>query len=124
VQQAFIAESIEEPVMRNAATPVTLIVVGLLGLVWYFGWLPDFDSITSVAFIAAGVAILVMDGITKNSVVLGPTLIAVGIAWWLHDRYRFRWTLLVSVLLIVVGGLMLLARNPRIPERRGKPDAG
>ena len=66
--------------MRNAATPVALIVVGLLGLVWYFGWLPDFDSITSIALVAGGVAILVLDGVTKNSVVLGPTLIAVGIA--------------------------------------------
>ena len=110
--------------MRNAATPVALIVVGLLGLVWYFGWLPDFDSITSIALVAGGVAILVLDGVTKNSVVLGPTLIAVGIAWWLHDHYRVRWTLLVSVLLIVIGGLMLLARSPRIPEKRGKQSAG
>ena len=109
--------------MRNTATPVTLIIIGVLGLVWYFGWLPDFDSITAIALIAGGVAILVMDGITKNSVVLGPSLIAVGIAWWLHDHYRMRWTLLVSALLIVIGGLMLLARRPEIPEKRGKPDA-
>jgi len=34
-----------------------------------------------------------------------------------------RWTLLVSALLIVIGGLMLLARRPEIPEKRGKPDA-
>ena len=63
--------------MRNAATPVTLIIIGVLGLVWYFRWLPDFDSITAVALVAGGIAILVMDGITKHSVVLGPTLIAV-----------------------------------------------
>ena len=110
--------------MRNAATPITLIVIGVLGLVWYLGWVPDFDAITSIALIAGGVTIMAMDGITKNSVVLGPTLIAVGIAWWLHDQYRLRWTLLVSVLLIVIGALMLLARSPRIPEQRGKGDAG
>jgi hypothetical protein len=110
--------------MRNAATPITLIIIGILGLIWYFGWLPDFDSITALALVLGGVAILVMDGITKNSVVLGPTLIAVGIAWWLHDQYRMRWTLLVSALLIVIGGLMLIARHPRIPEKRGDPDRG
>jgi hypothetical protein len=110
--------------MRNAATPITLIVVGLLGLVWYFGWFPDFDAITSIALIGGGIAIMAVDGITKQSVVLGPTLIAVGIAWWLHDQYRLRWTLLVSVLLIVIGGLMLLARSPRIPEKRERSDAG
>ena len=110
--------------MRNAATPITLIIIGILGLIWYFGWLPDFDSITALALVLGGVAILVMDGITKNSVVLGPTLIAVGIAWWLHDQYRMRWTLLVSALLIVIGVLMLIARHPRIPEKRGDPDRG
>ena len=98
--------------MRNAGTPITLIVIGILGVVWYLGWVPDFDAITSIALIAGGIAILAMDGVTKHSVVLGPTLIAVGVAWRLHDHYRFRWTLLVSVLLIVIGGLMLLARSP------------
>ena len=76
--------------MRNAATPITLIIIGVLGIIWYFGWLPDIDSVTSIALVAGGVAILVMDGITKSSVVLGPTLIAVGVAWWLHDQYRMR----------------------------------
>jgi hypothetical protein len=109
--------------MRNAATPITLIIIGVLGLIWYFGWLPDFDSITAVALVVGGVAILMMDGITKHSTVLGPSLIAVGIAWWLHDHYRWRWTMLVSILLIIIGGLMLLARSPRIPEKRGEPDA-
>jgi len=109
--------------MRNAGTPITLIVIGILGVVWYLGWVPDFDAITSIALIAGGVAILAMDGVTKHSVVLGPTLIAVGVAWWLHDHYRFRWTLLVSVLLIVIGGLMLLARSPSIPEKRRTTDA-
>ena len=43
--------------MRNAALPVTLIVLGVLGLVWYFGWFPDFDAITSIGLIAGGVLI-------------------------------------------------------------------
>jgi hypothetical protein len=110
--------------MRNAATPITLIIIGVLGLIWYFGWLPDVDSVTSVALVAGGVAILAMDGVTKSSVVLGPTLIGVGVAWWLHDQYRMRWTLLISVLLILIGALMLLARHPRIPEKRGKSEGG
>lgn len=105
--------------MRNAALPVTLIVLGVLGLVWYFGWFPDFDAITSIGLIAGGVLILAMDGITKSSIVLGPTLISLGISWWLHDQYRWRWSLLVPILLILMGVLMLVARDPRIPDRRG-----
>ncbi|MEO8345491.1 MAG: hypothetical protein ABI607_07340 [Betaproteobacteria bacterium] len=109
--------------MRNASMPVVLIVVGILGVVWYFGWLPDFDSITAIALVGAGIVVLAMDGITKNSVVLGPALIAFGIAWWVHDQYRYRWTLLIPMLLILIGGLMLIARRPSIPDRRGKSDA-
>jgi hypothetical protein len=109
----------------NAALPITLIVLGALGLVWYFGWFPDFDAIIAIGLVAGGIAILVMDGITKSSVVLGPALIAGGIAWWAHDTWRWRWSLLVPVLLILIGSLMLLARSERIPERKRKGgDAG
>jgi hypothetical protein len=46
----------------------------------------------------------------------------VGGAIWLHDNYRMRWWLLISLLLILLGVLMLIARDPRIPERRtGEP---
>ncbi|HTS20790.1 MAG TPA: hypothetical protein VMN79_03175 [Casimicrobiaceae bacterium] len=104
--------------MRNAALPITLIAVGAIGLVWHFGWFPNVESITALALAGAGVLVLVTDRVTKSSIVLGPMLIAVGAAIWLHDAYRLRWWLLVSVLLIVLGVLMLIARDPRIPERR------
>jgi chromate transport protein ChrA len=106
---------------NNAALPITLIVVGVIGVVWHFGWFPNVESITALALVAAGVLILATDRITKSSIVLGPMLIAVGGAIWLHDTYRLRWWLLTSVLLIIVGILMLVARDPRIPERRHTP---
>lgn len=106
---------------NNAALPITLIVVGVIGVVWYLGWFPNVESITALALAAAGVLILATDRITKSSIVLGPMLIAVGGAIWLHDTYRLRWWLLISVLLIIVGILMLVARDPRIPEKRLTP---
>jgi len=109
--------------MRNASLPITLIVVGAIGVVWYFGWFPNVQSVTALALAGAGVLVLITDRITKSSVVLGPMLIAVGGAIWLHDTYRMRWWLLVSVLLIVLGVLMLIARSPRVPERRAPPPA-
>ena len=108
--------------MRNAALPVTLIVVGAVGLVWYFGWFPDADAVTAIGLIAAGVLVLAMDGLTRSSVVLGPTLITMGVMWWLHDYYRLRWSLLIPILLIVIGVLMLWARRSDLPDRRGKPE--
>jgi hypothetical protein len=104
--------------MRNAALPVTLIVLGAAGLVWYYGWFPDVESLTALGFVAGGVLVLVMDRITKSSIVLGPALIAIGAGIWLHDAYRLRWSLLVPLFLILLGVLMLVSRNPRIPDHR------
>lgn len=103
--------------MRDASLPVTLIVVGLGWLLWEFRLFPDIDWIISLGFVVGGIAVLAVDGINKNSVVLGPFLVAIGIAWFLHDRYYASWRLIVPALLVLLGFLMLLARSPRVPER-------
>lgn len=107
--------------MKDAALPITLIVVGLIWLCWHFGWFRDVDWIISIGFIAGGIGILAMDRITKSSVVVGPLLIAIGLAWAAHDQYRTSWSLLTPLLLVLAGILMLIARNPAIPERRARP---
>ena len=104
--------------MRDAGLPVTLIIVGSAWLLWYFRLFPDIDWIIAAGLVAGGAAILFLDGITRKSVVAGPFLIASGISWTLHDRWRVPWTVLVPALLIVLGVLMLIARRPNIPERR------
>ena len=104
--------------MRDAALPVTLIIVGSAWLLWYFGLFPDIDWIIAAGLIAGGSAVLYLDGITKKSIVAGPFLIASGIAWALHDRWHATWIVLIPTLLIMLGVLMLLARRPNIPERR------
>ena len=104
--------------MRDASLPVTLIVVGLGWLLWEFRLFPDIDWIISLGFVAGGIAVLVLDGINKNSVVVGPFLVAIGIVWFMHDRYGTTWRLIVPVMLVVLGVLMLVARSPRVPERR------
>ena len=104
--------------MRDAGLPVTLIVVGLAWLAWQFGWFPDVDWIIAVALIAGGVAVMVFDGVTKSSIVIGPFLIGVGTAWAVHERYRIGWGVLIPVLLVWLGVLMLVARQPRFPDKR------
>lgn len=106
--------------MKDAAVPITLIVVGVVGLVWYFRWVPDVDWIIALGFVIGGIAVLVVDRINKNSIVIGPFLIAIGIAWWLRDAYRWSWNLLVPSLLVILGVLMLVGRNPGIPDKRDK----
>lgn len=103
--------------MRDASLPVTLIVVGLGWLLWEFRLFPDVDWIIGLGFIAGGIAVMAIDGINKNSVVIGPFLVAVGIAWLLHDRYGTNWRYIVPVMLVLLGALMLVARSPKVPER-------
>jgi len=106
--------------VKDASLPITLIVVGVIGLVWYFRWLPDIDWIIALGFVLGGVAVLVVDGINKSSIVTGPFLIAVGVAWWLRDQYRFSWNLIIPTLLVVLGVLMLVARSPQISDKRSR----
>lgn len=106
--------------MRDAGIPVTLIVLGLVGLAWYFRVFPDLDWIIAVGLAIGGVAVMLFDGITKSSIVIGPFLIAVGLAWWGHEFRNVSWRVLIPALLVLLGALMLAARNPRIPERRAK----
>ena len=106
--------------MRDAGLPVTLIVLRLVGLAWYFRVFPDLDWIIAIGLAAGGVAVLLFDGITRSSVVIGPFLIAVGLAWWGHEFQGVSWRVLIPALLLLLGVLMLVARNPRIPERRIK----
>ena len=104
--------------MKDASLPITLIIVGLVWLVWHFRLFPDIDWVIALGFIAGGIAVMVFDGINKNSIVIGPILIAMGGAWALNDRYRVSWSLLIPGLLVLLGVLMLIARNAAIPEKR------
>lgn len=106
--------------MRDAGLPVTLIVVGLVWLAWQFRLFPDIDWVIAAGLVVGGVAVMVFDGITKSSVVIGPFLMATGAAWALHEFQRVEWKFLVPALLVVLGTLMLVARNPSIPERKGQ----
>lgn len=106
--------------MRTASLPIALIVFGIAWLLWYYRMFPDIDWIIAAGMIAAGIGILAIDWVTKTSVVTGPFLVAAGIAWFVHDKYRTTWYVLIPVLLILLGLLMLIARLPQIPARRDK----
>ena len=103
---------------RDSVFPVTLIAVGVVWLLFNLNWVPSFDWVVTLVLVAAGVGILLLEGLTRKSVVGGPMLIALGVAWWLHFYYYIDWRYLGPSLVIIVGGLMLLARLPSLPDRR------
>jgi len=104
--------------MRDASLPITLIIVGAAWLLWYYRLFPDIDWIIATALVVGGMAVLYLDGITKQSIVTGPFLISSGIVWAVHERWRVTWFVLIPTLLIILGVLMLIARGQNIPERR------
>ncbi|HEV8721573.1 MAG TPA: hypothetical protein VGW77_13145 [Candidatus Binatia bacterium] len=105
--------------MRDAGLPITLIVVGSAWLLWYFRLFPDIDWIIAVGLVVGGIAVLYLDGMTKNSIVAGPILIATGIAWALYDRWHVTWFVLMPMLLVLLGVLSLspVERTSRSGER-------
>ena len=106
---------------RDSVFPIVLIAVGAVWLLFNLDWVPSFDWVVTLILVGSGVGILLVEGVTRRSIVGGPLLIALGIAWWLHFYYRVHWRYLLPSLVIIVGALMLAARLPRIPERRGTP---
>jgi hypothetical protein len=108
--------------MRDSVVPITLIAAGALWLLFNLDWVPSFDWVVTLVLIGSGVAILILEGITKKSVVGGPLLIALGVTWFLHFRFGIHWRFLAPSLFIVTGALMLAARMAAIPDvRRSGP---
>lgn len=102
--------------MKDAALPVVLIVLGLTWLLNSLDWLPDIHWLWILGLAGAGTAILMLDGITKSSVVAGPLLILAGLLSFFRQYYGLGWRFIIPVMLIAAGIFMLVARAPSIPE--------
>jgi len=106
--------------LRDSVFPIVLIAAGATWLLFNLDWIPSFDWLVTFILIAAGIGILMIEGITKKSIVGGPLLIAIGIVWLLHFYAGMRWRFLAPALCIVAGLLMLVERASAIPETRSR----
>jgi hypothetical protein len=113
----FLIRREREP-MKDAALPVVLILLGATWLLHTLNWLPDIHWLWVIGLAGAGVAILLLDGITKSSIVAGPLLILAGLMSFLRQNYALGWNIEIPVMLIAAGILMLAARSPSVPESR------
>jgi len=102
--------------MKDAALPVVLIVLGLSWLLNSLDLLPDIHWLWILGLAGAGTAILVLDGITKSSVVVGPLLILAGLLSFFRQYYGLGWRFIIPVMLIAAGIFMLFAAPPPIPD--------
>ncbi|WP_051709667.1 hypothetical protein [Andreprevotia chitinilytica] len=101
--------------MKSALFPIALIVIGAGWLVSELHLLPEADWIVIFGLIAGGIAVLVVDGVNAQSVVVGPLLIGTGAMVFAHEHNGISWSVLLPVLLILWGLLLLVARMPGIP---------
>jgi hypothetical protein len=104
--------------MRGAGLPIVLIVVGAGWLLNSLHWLPNMQWLWILGLAAAGIAILLLDGLTKSSVVAGPLLILAGVMAYLREFHNLGWRFIIPVMLICWGLTMLIARSPSIPVSR------
>ena len=74
--------------------------------------------LVALALVAAGVLIMVLDGITKKSLVAGPILIAIGAGWYGHFDLGWHSRLVIPLVMIFSGLMMLVARFAPVPDTR------
>lgn len=97
--------------------PLVLIIVGALWFLRATDILPPSYIILAIALCVAGVLVLILDGINKQSIVAGPLLIYCGIAVYLFYRDLLNLSPLIALGMVVSGVLMLIARSDLVPDK-------
>ena len=88
------------------------------------GILPATATLVSIALAVAGIVVLVMDGINKQSVVAGPLLVYIGAAVYLKSQYLLGYSPLMALGMMVLGCLLLLSRSSLVPYKMPKLPEG
>lgn len=104
----------------SLALPLFLIVAGAVWFLKTTGILPATSTLVAAALALAGAAVLIMDGINKQSVVSGPLLMYIGAAVYLKSQYLLGMSPLIALGMMILGCLLLLSRSNLVPHKRVK----
>ena len=104
--------------------PLFLIIAGAVWFLKTTDILPATATLVSIALAVAGIVVLVMDGINKQSVVPGPLLVYIGAAVYLKSQYLLGYSPLVALGMMVLGCLLLLSRSSLVPYKMPKLPEG
>ncbi|MBP7259507.1 MAG: hypothetical protein KA993_08340 [Neisseria sp.] len=104
--------------------PLFLIIAGAVWFLKTTDILPATATLVSIALAVAGIVVLVMDGINKQSVVAGPLLVYIGAAVYLKSQYLLGYSPLVALGMMVLGCLLLLSRSSLVPYKMPKLPEG
>lgn len=95
--------------------PMLLLTVGSGWLLTSLGVAPEIDWVWTLGLAMVGALTLLLGGVDKVTVVIGPLfLIAAGLST-LRQTERLTLDVEVPILVILSGALMLVARLPQIP---------
>lgn len=104
----------------SLALPLFLIIAGAVWFLKTTGILPATATLIAVGLAVAGAAVLVMDGINKQSIVSGPLLVYIGAAVYLKSQYLMGTSPLAALGMVVLGCLLLLSRSNLVPHKQVK----
>ena len=98
--------------------PLFLIIAGAVWFLKTTGILPATATLISIGLAIGGIAVLVMDGINKQSIIAGPILIYTGAAVYLKSQYFIATSPLLALGMMVLGCLLLLSRSNIVPLKQ------
>ncbi len=104
----------------SLALPLFLIIAGAVWFLKTTGILPATATLIAVGLAIGGIAVLIMDGINKQSIVSGPLLIYLGAAIYLRSNFLMETSPLVALGMMILGCLLLLSRSSIVPYKRDK----
>jgi hypothetical protein len=97
------------------AVPILIILVGVGWLLTAQGYGPGINWVWTLGLAAVGIVTLVLSGIDKVSVVIGPFFLVASLLSVLRQTNNLDLDTEVPILVIVVGVLLALARLAAIP---------
>lgn len=104
--------------MKQGTTlPIILIILGSIWLMKSTALLPDAASLLALLLICAGFILLATDGLNKSTLVNSPMLIYAGAAIYFYETGRIKFSTILALGMVLLGVLLLIVRNQRIPER-------
>ena len=98
--------------------PILIITVGLGWLLTVQEIMPGVDWIWTLGLAAIGILALVVRGIDKRSVIIGPFCLTASVLSLLRQQEVVRVAQEGPILLIAYGVLLLIAQSPAIPASR------
>lgn len=100
--------------------PLFLIIAGSVWFLKTTDILPATSTMISGGMVLAGIAVIVADGINKQSIVSGPLLAYIGTATYLYSHYFLALSPLVAAGMVILGCLLLLSRSNMIPDKQDR----